>query len=60
MQKNWKEHSFVSDNARDVISENWSARLDESESIKKRKQIEATYRNGAQLLWNSYNVPYAV
>ena len=29
-EKKWQEHSFVRDNVREAIAENWSARLDES------------------------------
>ena len=34
---------FFSDNARETIAENWSARLDKSDSIQKIKQLETTY-----------------
>ena len=56
----WQEHSFVIDNAREAITENRSARLDESDSIKKRKQLETTYEKCALLLRNMFNVTYAV
>ena len=35
--KKWRENSFVNDNARETIAENWSDRIDESESIKKKE-----------------------
>ena len=60
MPKKWQEHSFVSDNALEAIAENWSTRLDESDSIQKRKQVENTYKNCAQLLRNAFIVTYAV
>ena len=44
MLKKWQEHSFVSGNARGDIEENWSARLDESDSTQKRKRLENTYK----------------
>ena len=58
--KKWQEHSFDSDNAREAIIENWSARLDESDSIQQRKQLENTYEKCVLLLWNTINVIYAV
>lgn len=58
--KKWKEHSFVSDNARDSITENWSTRLNELEQIQKRKRIETTYKKCARVLLNSFNVTHAV
>ena len=42
--KNWQEHSFVSDNDNEDIAKNWSAQLDKSESIQKRKWPETTYK----------------
>ena len=60
MLQKCQEHSFVSDNACDTIAENWSARLDKSDSIQKRKQLENTYEKCARLLWNAFNVTYAV
>ena len=51
---------IFSDNAREAIAENWSARLDESESIQKRKRLEITYGKCAQLLRNLFNVTHTV
>ena len=53
--KNWQEHSFVSDDVCEAITENWSAQLDESDSITKRKRLETTYEKCAQLLGNEFN-----
>ena len=33
--KNWQEHSFVRNNVREAMSENWPDRLDELDLIKK-------------------------
>ena len=49
-----------SDDARETIAENWSARLDESDSIQKSKWLENTYKKCAQSLRNVFNVTYAV
>ena len=40
--------------------ENRSARLDESDSIQKRKRLETKYEKCARLLRGSFNVTYAV
>ena len=58
--KKWQEHSFVSDNASEAIAKNRCARLDESDSIQKRKRLETTYEKCALLLQNSFNVTYVV
>ena len=58
--KKWQEPSFVSDNAREAIAENWSAGLDESDFIFKKKMARKMYENCARLLHNSLNVTYAL
>ena len=58
--KKWQEHSFVSDNAREAIAENQSARLDELDSIQKRKQLENMYEKCVWLLGDTFNATYAV
>ena len=58
--KRWQEHSFISDDTHEAVSENWSAQLDELESIIKMKWLDNTYENCAQLLQNAFNVTYAV
>ena len=45
--KKHQEHSFVSDNAREAITENWYAQLDKSDSIQKWEWIENTYKKCA-------------
>ena len=48
-----------SNNAREDITENWSAQLDESDLIQKMKWLETTYENHSQYtLQNSFNVTY--
>ena len=54
--KKLQEHSFVSDNAREAITENGSARIDESDSIQKMKRLENTYQKCARLLHIVLNV----
>ena len=56
----WQEHSFVIDNAREAITENWSARLDELGSIKKRKRLETMYEKCERLLQKLFNFTHAV
>ena len=51
---------FFSGNACEAIAENWSARLDKSESIQKRKRLENAYKKCTRLLWNAFNVTYAI
>ena len=51
---------IFSDNVREAMAVNWSARLDKSDSIQKRKRLETTYEKCAQLLWNAFNVTHAV
>ena len=46
--------------APEAITENRSARLDESDSIQKRKRLENTNEKCAQLLGNAFNATYAV
>ena len=58
MLKKWQEKLFVSDNT--AITENWSSRLDESDSIQKTKRLEITYEKCARLLRNSFNVTCAI
>ena len=58
--KKLQEQSFVSDHTREGIAENWSDWLDELELIKKRIQLENTYKTCAQLLCIAFNVAYAV
>ena len=58
--KNWQEHSFVRNNVREAMSENWPDRLDELDLIQKSKWLEIRYKNCAQLLHNSFNVTYAI
>ena len=48
--KKCQEHSFVSDNACEAITENWSKKLDEPYSIRKRKWIEKTHKKYSGLL----------
>ena len=60
MLQKWQEHTFVSDNACEAITESWFARLDKSDSIQKRKQLETMYKKCARLLRNLFNVTYAV
>ena len=55
-----QEHSFVSGNAREAIAENWYVRLDELDSIQKRKRLKNTYEKCAQLLRDAFNVTYAI
>ena len=58
--KNWQEHSFISDNSREAIVENWSAQLDKSYSIQEIKWIETNYKICAQLMCKPYNVTHAI
>ena len=58
MLKKRQEHSFVSDNTRKAISENWSAQLDKSDSIKRDKLLETTYKKYLKLLHHLFNVKY--
>ena len=58
--KKMQGHSFVSDDEREAILENWSAWLDKSKSIQKRKHLGTTYKKCAQLLQSLCNVAYAV
>ena len=51
---------FFSDNAREAIAENQFARLEKSDSIQKRKRLENTYENCAQLLQNAFNVTQSI
>ena len=51
---------IFSDNAREAIAENWSTRLDKSDSIQKRKRLKNTYKKCAQLLDNEFNATYVV
>ena len=44
MLKKSQDHAFVSNNAHEAIVENWFAQLDKSESIKKNRQLEITYK----------------
>ena len=60
MLENWQEHSFVRDNAREGIAENWSAQLDKSELIQKSKRLENTCKTFMQLLGNSFNAKCVV
>ena len=55
MLKKWQEHSFVSDNAHEDITENLSAQLEELDSIQKSKHLETTYEKCARLLRNALN-----
>ena len=45
---------------REAIAENWSVRLDESDSLQKRKRLYITYEKCAGLLGNALNATYTV
>ena len=55
-----QEYSFVSDNVCEAITENWTARLEKLDSVLKRNYPETTYDKCVQLLWNSFDVTYAI
>ena len=59
--KNWQDYSFVSYNeGKAAITENWSAQLDESKTIKKGERLENKFQKFAQLSGNESNATYSV